>query len=550
MTTKIPCIGYARISTNRSIQVDTLDIQKQAITNYANSNNYQLERIFEEKDSGAHHDRKCLQEIFAHLKKNQNNNKIYILVTRLDRLCRTKAVFGSILCNLKKFNCTIVAIDMPNASIEKMWDVVTKIEIGYNNNKKCTKEEVLEKQKNGYFHGHEPYGYKYKEVGLEYKILTKARGQAIRVNNTYKMFVDTKKYYPIMASIFKNKKDIKGIKDILKNCVYAGIVSYKDPDTCEQKYVRGKHEAIVTKRMFAQAASVIADIKHKSDSVKGKTSQATKTSVLSFLSSEDRHDTLNYSLLSYYHQMNLSGRFTRILNDVFVEMSYGNVDLSRPAEDLYLLIVEPHLMQLSKMVKELYKEHRVLIKEIYHDCHLYEIKDIPADMILDIFSYDRYFAEKAAAALYDLKVLRYLLRLTLDIFICHTVSSVQVLAELLTKKEAKDTNQSQYSNHDNLQTLINSEIYNKYFKRLEEKRNSLVFDESDLGQLYTHLLLLGNSSYEDIYNDLIISSGEVFDKEFLRKLNKLERMLNVSHYGVAPIFPKEVPIKKKSRKSE
>jgi len=135
--------------------------------------------------------------------------------------------------------------------------------------------------------------------------------------------------------------------------------------------------------------------------------------------------------------------------------------------------------------------------------------------------------ERSIAIISDLKVLRHLVRLTLDVFIYYITSSIENLAKQLALKDVIADKQASQSDDCNNNPEI-SEKYKFYHNILTAQLSKLIFAKSDLGQEYTHLLLLSISSSETLYNNMMENSKDGYPEDIYFNLRKLERKLRNS----------------------
>ena len=82
-------IGYCRVSTDNQKDEGTIDIQRQALKEYADTKGYELVRTFEDEGvSGGLEDRAGLAELFNFLEDEANKDTEAVLIFKLDRLAR------------------------------------------------------------------------------------------------------------------------------------------------------------------------------------------------------------------------------------------------------------------------------------------------------------------------------------------------------------------------------------------------------------------------------------------------------------------------------
>jgi len=82
-------IGYCRVSTDNQKDEGTIDLQRQALKEYAKQNGYELVKTFEDEGvSGGLEDRAGLAELFNFLEDKENKEVEAVLIFKLDRLAR------------------------------------------------------------------------------------------------------------------------------------------------------------------------------------------------------------------------------------------------------------------------------------------------------------------------------------------------------------------------------------------------------------------------------------------------------------------------------
>lgn len=106
-------ISYLRVSTKRQGQSGLgLEAQREAVARYLESVGGELEREFQEVESGTNNDRPVLKEAldFCNL-HNRNRTKVKLVIAKLDRLSRSAAF----LTALQEAGVPFVCADLPEA---------------------------------------------------------------------------------------------------------------------------------------------------------------------------------------------------------------------------------------------------------------------------------------------------------------------------------------------------------------------------------------------------------------------------------------------------
>lgn len=82
-------IGYCRVSTDNQKDEGTIDLQRQALKEYAELKGFELVKTFEDEGvSGGLADRPALAEMFTYLEDKKNKAIEGVLIYKLDRLAR------------------------------------------------------------------------------------------------------------------------------------------------------------------------------------------------------------------------------------------------------------------------------------------------------------------------------------------------------------------------------------------------------------------------------------------------------------------------------
>ena len=111
-------IGYCRVSTDNQKDEGTIDIQRQALKEYAEANGYDLVKVFEDEGvSGGLEDRAGLAELFNFLEDKENKEVEAVLIFKLDRLARDLRIQENLIYKLKEREKGLLSIKEPD-----LWD--------------------------------------------------------------------------------------------------------------------------------------------------------------------------------------------------------------------------------------------------------------------------------------------------------------------------------------------------------------------------------------------------------------------------------------------
>jgi site-specific DNA recombinase len=108
-------IGYCRVSTDNQKDEGTIDIQRQALKEYAEAKGYELVKVFEDEGvSGGLEDRVGLAELFNFLEDKENKEVEAVLIFKLDRLARDLRIQENLIHKLKERQKTLLSIKEPD----------------------------------------------------------------------------------------------------------------------------------------------------------------------------------------------------------------------------------------------------------------------------------------------------------------------------------------------------------------------------------------------------------------------------------------------------
>jgi len=242
------CIIYARQSDS-SLQKDTNEKQLTDLKKYAKENDLKIVGSFSDDCKGDIEERKGLCEIYSFL---ENDRVDFLLVRDMSRLARDRAIYGTILCKLKKYNIEVVSIKTPEASYDQNWQSVEKAERSLRNIRVMTPLRIREYQDLGYYHGRPPYGYKFiKDIPVDKLVILPNEAENIRM--MFEMYNQGKTKTEIMKKI-PAFKSISTIEVKLSNPIYCGLIK-----SSSDQIITGKHKAIVTEQEYYEALTRIEE---------------------------------------------------------------------------------------------------------------------------------------------------------------------------------------------------------------------------------------------------------------------------------------------------
>ena len=247
--------GYVRVSTLDQVEYGRgLEIQKEAIRDYCEKNNFKLSRVYEEQGiSGGLDKRPALAELQADVASGLITT---VVINRLDRLARNLLVQESILGDFQDRGAAVISIDEPDIlsndpsrillrqmkgainQYEKAM-IVTRMKAGRN-----------KKARDGGYPGGSPcLGYKARRDNSKSpSYLEIVPEEAFLVELIYDLRSEGSSLTAIADYLnskgYKTKRNgrwyISTVKYILENEVYKGLIKYSAVET------DGQHEPIIS----------------------------------------------------------------------------------------------------------------------------------------------------------------------------------------------------------------------------------------------------------------------------------------------------------------
>lgn len=240
MTTKIKMIGYCRVSTDNQREDKTIDIQKEALEEYAQSNNYELVRVFSDNGvSGGLEDRPALVEMFDYLEGEEGKGVDGVIIYKLDRLARDVRIQENLIYDLQeKRGKKIISIKEPDLDSKDITRVLMRQMLGAIS--QYEKGVITMRLKAGRMNKIRKGGYAGGAVALGYN----AKNKELVINDedaeTIKRIFYLRRYkkMPLNAIARKfNQESVKTarggkwydgtVKYILENSIYKGKMIYK-----------------------------------------------------------------------------------------------------------------------------------------------------------------------------------------------------------------------------------------------------------------------------------------------------------------------------------
>lgn len=268
---------YIRVSSDRFEQKSSLENQKELFIQYAEQNNYKIEKFYTDIDSGTKFNRPGLQELIEDIK----NKKFDIIVSKeLSRLARNGELSYKLRSIAELHGVDLVTLDGAINTLTGNWDLFGLYAWVYENEAATTSDRLKKMLKtramNGLFNGSiAPFGYYCKEG----KLFIRNDNTPDIVKRIFEEYISGKGIDSIARDLTKDniktpseiagKKNAgsvwygKTIKKLLTNKAYIGnieqikesttsVVSKKRTKNDDSKriLIENTHEAIISKEMF------------------------------------------------------------------------------------------------------------------------------------------------------------------------------------------------------------------------------------------------------------------------------------------------------------
>jgi site-specific DNA recombinase len=231
-------IGFCRVSTGCQREEGTIEIQLQALKEYAEENGHELAAVFcDEAISGGLEDRPGLSELFDFLEDNPGVDGV--LIYKLDRLARDLYIQEHLIKKLEGLGKHLFSIKEPNLessdpmrkAFRQFMGIVSELEKAFITMRLCG-GRINKARKGGYAGGATALGYK-------------AEGKELRVDlqeaETVKAIFRMRRHKRMGLRQIAKQLNEKGIptarggrwhagtvKYILENPLYKGALNYKD----------------------------------------------------------------------------------------------------------------------------------------------------------------------------------------------------------------------------------------------------------------------------------------------------------------------------------
>ena len=232
-------IGYCRVSTDNQKDEGTIDIQRQALREYAEQRDYELVKTFEDEGvSGGLQDRAGLAEMFSYLEDKENKGIEAVLIFKLDRLARDLYIQEHLIKKLEALTIGLISTkeadlasgDPMRKAFRQFMGIVSELEKAFITMRMTAGRKSKIKFKQKYAGGGIALGYSTKDKDL---IIDEAGADTIR--QIFKMKRHQRKGLREIARVLNEQgtPTARGgewhagtIKYILANQLYKGVMEY------------------------------------------------------------------------------------------------------------------------------------------------------------------------------------------------------------------------------------------------------------------------------------------------------------------------------------
>lgn len=257
---KIRCAIYTRKSTEEGLEQEfnSLQAQWEACEAYIKSQKHEHWQLLpSEYDdggySGGNMERPALKRL---LQDVQNGLVDIIVVYKIDRLTRSLMDFSKIVEILDKHNASFVSITQHFNTTTSVGRLTLNMLLSFAQfEREVTGERIRDKisaskKKGMWMGGKPPLGYYRKD-----KKIYPDEEKSILINNIFKKYIELKSTTLLKDWLDKQGHNISvgNLNCILRNKAYIGLVGHKGT------WYPGEHQRIISKELFEQAQTVMAD---------------------------------------------------------------------------------------------------------------------------------------------------------------------------------------------------------------------------------------------------------------------------------------------------
>ncbi len=232
-------IGYCRVSTDNQKDEGTIDLQRQALRDYAELKGYTLVKTFEDEGvSGGLEDRPALADLFNYLESKENKDIEAVLIYKLDRLARDLYIQEHLIKKLEALNKGLISTKEPDLASDdpmrkafrQFMGIVSELEKAFITMRLSGGRINKIKNKNKYAGGGIALGYE--TIGKDLVINEKHAQTVRRIftmrRNRHKSLWDIAKELNLedIPTARGGKWHAGTVKYILDNPLYKGVMEY------------------------------------------------------------------------------------------------------------------------------------------------------------------------------------------------------------------------------------------------------------------------------------------------------------------------------------
>ena len=262
-----PAYGYLRVSTiKQGTKGVSLQEQKRAIKQYAIQNDITIKQWFVEKETAAKRGRPIFNEVIGKLKKGSVQTLVIHKICRGARNLKDWANIGELVDSGIDVHIAHENLDLHERGGRLAADIQAVVAADFIRNlRQEAKKGMTGRLRQGLYPMRAPLGYLNKGGG-KVKEIDPEKGPFILdiftlyANGEYSLqALADKMHRQGLRNLNGGKVSRNGISTILNNPFYYGLIRIKKSG----EYFEGKHEPIITQKLFNEAQDVLAGKKPK-----------------------------------------------------------------------------------------------------------------------------------------------------------------------------------------------------------------------------------------------------------------------------------------------
>lgn len=260
----VKAVGYSRVSTGKQLDGFSISYQHDIIQDFCKSKGLTLSKIYNEgAGSGKSIEkRNVFRKMIYDVIENNKNEKVYVVLAKLDRFSRN-TVDGIHVADLLKSHghCLVSIVDGFDSDNPYAKTLLTnkfaQSEQERENIVLNVRNGMEKRAKKGLFNGGKVFGYN----STLSKELEVNKEQAKIVQFIFDRYTDDKWGYKKIAHFLntqyteakiRKEWDVISIKTIVTNPIYAGFIRWGEKNG-ERKIYVGKHQAIISNAQWGKA---------------------------------------------------------------------------------------------------------------------------------------------------------------------------------------------------------------------------------------------------------------------------------------------------------